>query len=88
MLPEEGDRIKLVHTSDEYTNLEPGDEGTVTGTQTIPPNISPKQKAHSSNKTETQVHVDWDNGSNLSLIKSQDEYEILAEDTDDENQTE
>lgn len=25
-----GDRIKLVFTDDEHTNLEPGDEGTVT----------------------------------------------------------
>lgn len=24
-----GDRIRLVHTSDTYTNLRPGDEGTV-----------------------------------------------------------
>lgn len=25
-----GDRIELIHTSDPYTNLEPGDRGTVT----------------------------------------------------------
>lgn len=30
MIPNKGDRIKLIHTSDPYTRLKPGDEGTVT----------------------------------------------------------
>ncbi len=31
----QGDRIELVYTSDEHTNLEPGDRGTVTGVDDV-----------------------------------------------------
>ena len=72
MPPKEGDRIRLEHTTDEYTNLSPGDKGTVTGTDRLPKEISPQ------NRPEMQIHVKWDNGSSLSLVDSQDRYSILS----------
>jgi len=74
MPPKKGDRIRLDHTSDRYTNLTEGDKGTVTGTTRLSAELSPK------NRPELQIHVDWDNGSNLSLVDSQDKYSILTED--------
>ncbi|WP_394329089.1 DUF4314 domain-containing protein [Haloferax sp. Q22] len=61
--------MKLIHTEDEYTELEKGDKGTVTGTSEIPPAVA--------GQPEKQIHVDWDNGSTLSLIQRKDEYEII-----------
>lgn len=49
-----GDRVRLVHTSDEHTSLEPGDTGTVTGTG----------KTYST----LQVWIEWDNGSRLAML--------------------
>lgn len=65
------DRIKLVNTTDQYTSLSPGDTGTVTGVDTIPASVT------ESNLPERQVQVDWDDGSSLSLIESQDSYEVI-----------
>ncbi|MFB7828878.1 DUF4314 domain-containing protein [Streptomyces hydrogenans] len=47
-----GDRIALVRTSDPYTDLKPGDEGTVTGYS----------------DTLAQLDVSWDSGSSLSML--------------------
>lgn len=58
----EGDRVELVYTSDEYTKLEPGEKGTVTGTDFIEPPIGP----------ETQVWIEWDNGSMIAMILGED----------------
>jgi hypothetical protein len=46
-----GQRITLVHTSDPYTDLRPGDLGTV----------------RSHDVRRPTVHIDWDNGSGLSM---------------------
>lgn len=67
---QEGDRIELVHTSDEYTNLEPGDEGTVTGTSTVPAAVT-------GGRPERQIDVEWDSGSTLSLIQGEDKYRVI-----------
>ncbi|MGA5637695.1 DUF4314 domain-containing protein [Streptomyces cinereoruber] len=47
-----GDRIALVRTSDPYTDLKPGDEGTATGYS----------------DTLAQLEVSWDSGSSLSML--------------------
>lgn len=61
----EGDRVKLVSTTDEYTSLEPGDAGTVTDVQELKPPLVPEP--------ETKYCIDWDDGSNLAMFDSQDE---------------
>lgn len=58
-------RIRLIHTSDPYTKLRAGDEGTVTGTE----------RTGWSNQV---VNVKWDSGSTLSLIEGVDKYEFLT----------
>jgi len=70
-IPNEGDRIELVHTEDPHTSLSPGDKGTVTGIDKLSASISPK------NRQEVQIQVDWDAGSNLSLIWRKDDYHII-----------
>lgn len=67
----EGDRIELVNTSDEYTNLEPGDRGTVTNIDTLDPEITGKGRSYQ------QVWIDWDSGSKLALIKGEDEFKVI-----------
>lgn len=47
-----GDRIALVHTTDPYTHLTEGDQGTV--------------KRYDADLA--QLYVDWDNGSTLSML--------------------
>jgi Domain of unknown function (DUF4314) len=47
-----GDRIALEHTTDPYTRLKPGDQGTVTG-------YDPRH---------SQLAVAWDNGSTLAML--------------------
>lgn len=66
----EGDRIKLVSTSDPYTDLEPGATGTVTGTNTLEFMSPPERK----------VLVDWDDGSTLDLVMGEDRYERIDDD--------
>lgn len=72
----EGQRIELVHTPDPHTSLNPGDRGTVKGTSTVPAEVKGRE--------ETQIWVDWDNGSNLALVESQDQYKIVDDDSDQE----
>lgn len=47
-----GDRVVLVHTKDPYTDLEPGDEGTVASYHPL----------------TGQLLVDWDSGSRLIML--------------------
>lgn len=62
----DGTRIKLVYTNDPYTNLVPGDEGTITGYS-------------NSRYAGLQVWVKWDNGSTLSMLPNDgDMFEILS----------
>jgi hypothetical protein len=56
---EPGQRVKLVHTDDEWTRLRPGSLGTVVA---IRPDYS--------NPREFVLDVDWDDGSNLSLLSA------------------
>jgi hypothetical protein len=55
-------RIRLVHTSDQYTKLKTGDMGTILSEIKDP-------------WGDTVVSVKWDNGSSLSLISGIDQYE-------------
>lgn len=73
MTYEEGDRVELIDTTDEYTNLEEGDRGTVTGVSSIPGNVTP------SGRPETQVWIDWDNGGSLALIQGEDRFRRIED---------
>lgn len=73
----EGDRIELVHTDDPYTNLEPGDKGTVTGTDVDSGEITP------SGRPEEKVWVDWDDGGQLALIVGEDRFNVVDEDDEE-----
>lgn len=69
----EGDRIELVHTSDQYTNLSAGDRGRVVNIDTLPPEITGKRR-------ETrQIWIEWDSGSRLALIEGEDKFKIINE---------
>jgi hypothetical protein len=59
-----GQRILLVHTDDEYTDLRPGDKGTVTA-------FDPQLRI---------VAVSWDSGSELSMcLDDGDRIRVIAE---------
>lgn len=60
---EKGDRVRLVHTSDPYTDLVRGDEGVVRRVQEVFGSIT--------------VHVKWDKGNRLGLVPGLDEFVIL-----------
>lgn len=68
---QEGDRIELVNTTDEYTQLERGDRGTVTGTNMVP--------GQQPGTREEKINVDWDSGSTLGLFESQDAYRVVTD---------
>jgi hypothetical protein len=77
---QKGDRIELVHTDDEYTNLKQkskhgeGAKGTVTGTDIDSGSITP------SGRPERKIWIDWDNGGKLALIAGKDRFEKIDED--------
>lgn len=60
-----GRRIKLIRTDDQYTDLKSGDMGTI---ELVNVSESPRM--------ESQIFVEWDNGSNLMLLVGVDHYEI------------
>ena len=62
-----GKRIKLLHTSDHYTELKPGDEGEVIDVSVV--KMGPRPF--------TQVWVKWDSGSSLALIIGEDNFEVV-----------
>ena len=63
-----GCRIILKYTDDPYTELKSGDTGTIQCVNfSETPNI------------ESQIYVDWDNGSNLSLLIGRDTFSIMEE---------
>lgn len=66
-LPMKGDRIELVHCDDPYTQLAPGSRGTVTSVS----------EPLSFFNNEVQIHVKWDDGSTLSLLRGVDGYRIV-----------
>ncbi|REE61481.1 uncharacterized protein DUF4314 [Streptomyces sp. 3212.3] len=58
-----GQRIALVATTDQFTELQPGDQGTV----------------RSFDATFQTLNVDWDSGSRLSMLLDEgDEVRVLA----------
>jgi len=61
-----GKRIKLISCDDPYTKLKPGSKGTVEFILINNPSVC-----------ENQLCVNWDNGSNLSLLMGKDQYQIL-----------
>ena len=65
-LPQKGDRVRLLHTSDGYTKLQHGALGTVI-----------RYRENVMDEYD-QLHVAWDEGSRLSLIpESGDRWEIV-----------
>ncbi len=57
-------RIQLVKTLDPYTDLKPGDLGTI-------------EYVIKNTLIEDQISVQWDNGSNLMMLVGLDEYIVL-----------
>ena len=61
-----GSRVRLIHTNDIYTDVKPGDMGTVT-------DVTDVDLGNGIDRF-TQIWVDWDSGSKLALIDGKDEY--------------
>lgn len=60
-----GKRIQLVKTLDPYTELKPGDLGTI------------EYVIKNNGLVEDQISVQWDNGSNLMMLVGRDQYIIF-----------
>ncbi|MGI0001773.1 MAG: DUF4314 domain-containing protein, partial [Nitrososphaeraceae archaeon] len=58
-----GKRIKLIRTNDPYTDLKPGDRGTVVEVTELPYEDTP-----------FKVWVQWDSGSRLAILEGRDDY--------------
>lgn len=58
-----GGRIKLVHTTDELTRLQPGDEGIILDVEGEP--------------GDRLIKVKWDNGETLGLLEEIDKFTLL-----------
>jgi hypothetical protein len=63
------DRIKLVHTDDKFTQLKPGDLGTVWDISIF--NIE------KDGKQVRAIWISWDSGSKFAPIEGKDEFEVL-----------
>ena len=63
-----GDRVRLEWTTDPYTDLQPGAEGTVTFV-----NVS---------SFGTTYFVNWDSGSTLGLVAGEDRWEVLFQESE------
>ena len=59
-------RIKLILTDDPYTDLKPGDRGTVVNVTELPYEDTP-----------FKVWVHWDSGSRLAILEGQDDYRTV-----------
>ena len=59
----QGKRIRLIHTNNSYTELKPGDTGTI--------------EYCFENLDVHCIAVKWDSGSSLSLIEKVDQYKII-----------
>jgi hypothetical protein len=64
-------RVRLVSTTDEYTELKAGDEGVLKGMT-----MGLGQNPDGTPKGMFKVEVDWDSGSNLALIYPDDQLEL------------
>lgn len=58
-------RVRLIGTSDQFTKLKQGDEGTLISEQVDP-------------WGDTVSEIQWDSGSRLSLISGLDHYEVIG----------
>ena len=56
-----GDRVKLVFINDTWTNLQPGDKGTV----------------YKVDENQELIWVEWDNGEQLALLGGVDKYTLI-----------
>ena len=56
-----GDRVKLVSTDDSWTDLKPGDKGTV----------------YKVDENQELIWVDWDNGEQLALLVGVDKFKVV-----------
>lgn len=64
---QKGKRVELVRCDDPYTELKPGDKGTI---QFMLVQSDPRI-------CENQLCVDWDNGSSLMLLQGKDSWRII-----------
>ena len=62
-----GRRVRLIYTDDKYTKLKSGALGTITGYTT------------NDYFGDVTTHVQWDDGSTLSLLSNADVFELLSE---------
>jgi hypothetical protein len=67
-----GKRIKLIRTNDPYTDLKPGDRGTVVDVSELPYEDTP-----------FKVLVQWDSDSRLAILEGHDDYRTVYDDDDD-----
>ena len=67
-----GKRIELIRTNDPYTDLKPGDRGTVVDITELPYEDTP-----------FKVLVQWDSGSRLAILEGHDDYRTVYDDDDD-----
>ena len=67
-----GKRIKLIRTDDPYTDLKPGDKGTVVNLPELPYEDTP-----------FKIWVQWDSGSILAMLEGHDDYRTVYDDDDD-----
>lgn len=62
-----GRRVELIHTDDRYTKLRPGSRGTY------------QYCLDQEGAMENQHGIQWDNGSNLSLLEGKDRFKFIDE---------
>ena len=67
-----GKRIELIRTNDPYTDLKPGDRGTVVDVTELP-----------YEDTRFKVWIHWDSGSRLAILEGHDDYRIVYGDDDE-----
>ena len=66
-----GQRIELIRTNNPYTDLKPGDRGTVVNVTELPYEDTP-----------FKVWVHWDSGSTLGILEGHDDYRMVYDDDD------
>jgi hypothetical protein len=66
-----GKRIKLIRAHDPYTDLKPGDRGTVVDVTELP-----YEYRH------FKVWVHWDSGARLAILEGHDDYRTVYDDDD------
>ena len=67
-----GKRIELIRTNDPYTDLKPGDRGTVVNITELPYEDTP-----------FKVLVQWDDGLRFAILEGQDDYRTVYDEDDE-----